>query len=37
MKPPSRLPMTEKVLTWIAAAVLVGGIAATLAATVTGG
>ena len=37
METPSRFPMTEKVLTWIAAAVLIGGIAATLAATVTGG
>jgi hypothetical protein len=36
MKSPSRLSTNEKVLTWIATAVLVGGIIATITATVTG-
>jgi hypothetical protein len=37
MKTPSRLSMSEQVLTWIATAVLVGGIVATLTATFAGG
>jgi hypothetical protein len=36
MNTPSRLSMTERVLTWIAAAVLIGGIAYTIAAAVGG-
>jgi hypothetical protein len=34
METPSRPNLTEKVLTWIAAAALIGGIAYTIAATV---
>lgn len=36
MKAPSGLSTTETVLTWIAAAALIGGIAYTIAATVGG-
>lgn len=37
MKAPSHLSTDERILTWIATALLVGGIVATIAATVTGG
>jgi hypothetical protein len=36
MMAPPRLGMSEKILTWIAVAALVGGIAYTITATVTG-